>query len=103
MSFFGVFVDLRCKVATVTLALALSGFLAPLARAQQVAVAQLDGYVTDQSGQAVAGAQVKATEVDRDQVHQGITDVTGRYQFPDLPAGNYRLEVSYKGFKTYAQ
>ncbi|MGP8246130.1 MAG: carboxypeptidase regulatory-like domain-containing protein [Bryobacteraceae bacterium] len=85
------------------LALAVSGFLAPAARAQQVAVAQLDGYVTDPSGQVIAGAQVKAVEVDRDQVHLATSDVTGRYQFPNLPAGHYRLEVSYKGFKTYVQ
>ncbi|MGO9255450.1 MAG: carboxypeptidase regulatory-like domain-containing protein [Bryobacteraceae bacterium] len=103
MSCFGIFVDLRCKVATVVLAFAFTGLLAPHARAQQVAVAQLDGYVTDQSGQAIAGAQVKATEVDRQQVHLAATDITGRYQFPDLAAGNYQLEVSYKGFKTYVQ
>ena len=60
-----------------------------------MAVAQIDGYVTDPSGQAVAGAQVKATEVDRDQVHLATTDATGRYQFPNLPAGNYQLEVGY--------
>ena len=100
----GVFADLRCKAAAILLALAVTGFLAaPAARAQQVAVAQIDGYVTDPSGQAVAGAQVKATEVDRDQVHLASTDVTGRYQFPNLPAGNYQLEVSYRGFKTYIQ
>ena len=85
------------------LALACMCLLTPLVRAQQVAVAQLDGYVTDQSGQAVAGAQVKVTEVDRQQVHLANTDATGRYQFPDLPAGSYQLEVSYKGFKTYVQ
>ena len=77
--------------------------LAPGAWAQQVAVSQLDGYVTDQSGQAVVGAQIKVTEIDRGQVHLAETDVTGRYQFPDLSAGNYQLEVSYKGFKTYVQ
>jgi hypothetical protein len=86
------------------LALAVTGFLAvPAASAQQVAVAQLDGYVTDPSGQVIAGAQVKATEVDRDQIHLATTNLTGRYQFPDLPAGNYQLEINYKGFKNYVQ
>jgi hypothetical protein len=103
MSHFGVFADLRFRAVAVLVALAVSGFLAPAARAQQVAVAQLDGYVTDPSGQAIAGAQVKAVEVDRDQVHSATSDMTGRYQFPDLPAGNYQLEVSYQGFKTYRQ
>ncbi len=103
MSRFGVFADVRNWAAVVLLALAMIGFLAPAARAQQVAVAQLDGYVTDPSGQAVVGAQVKAIETDRDQVHAATTDVTGHYSFPGLPAGNYRLEVSSQGFKTYVQ
>ena len=96
-------VDLGCKLTAAMFALAVFSFLAPAARAQQVAVAQFDGYVTDPSGQAIVGAQVKGTEVDRNQVHLAATDATGRYQFPDLPAGNYMLEVSYKGFKTYVQ
>ncbi len=73
------------------------------ALAQQVAVAQLDGYVSDPSGQVIAAAQVKATEIDRDQVHSATTDATGHYSFPGLPAGNYRLEVSAAGFKGYIQ
>src|ERR1017187_4835137 len=95
--------DVRNGAAIFLLALAAIGFLAPAARAQQVAVAQLDGYVTDPSGQAVPGAQVRAIEVDRDQVHLATTDITGRYQLIGLPAGQYRLEVSYQGFKTYVQ
>ena len=31
------------------------------------------------------------------------TDVTGRYALPNLPIGNYQLEVSSPGFKTYVQ
>jgi hypothetical protein len=85
------------------LALAVVSLLLPAVRAQQVAVAQLDGYVTDPTAQSIVGAQVKAIEVDRDQVHLATTDVTGRYTFPSLPAGNYRLEVSSPGFKTYIQ
>jgi len=104
MSFFGVSGDLRFRAVIALLALAVTGFLAvPAASAQQVAVAQLDGYVTDPSGQVIAGAQVKATEVDRDQIHLATTNLTGRYQFPDLPAGNYQLEINYKGFKNYVQ
>jgi hypothetical protein len=68
-----------------------------------VAVAQVDGYVNDPSGQAVAGAQVKATEVDRDQVHWATTDIAGRYQLPNLPVGQYQLSISSPGFKTYVQ
>ncbi len=70
---------------------------------QQVAVAQLDGYVTDPSGQSIAGAQVRAIEVERNAVRTAATDVTGHYSFPGLPSGAYRLEVSSGGFKTYVQ
>jgi len=98
-----VLADIRNSAAIFLLVLALIGFLAPVARAQQVAVSQLDGYVTDPSGQAIVGAQVRAIEVDRDQVHLATTDMTGRYQLTSLPAGQYRLEVTYQGFKTYVQ
>ena len=68
-----------------------------------MAIAELDGYVTDPSGQAIAGADVKATNVDKGQVHNTVSDSSGRYALPDLPVGNYRLEVAAKGFKTYVQ
>lgn len=84
-------------------AFAIFSFLVPAVRAQQVAVAQLDGVVTDPSGQAIANAQVKTIEVDRNEVRLSNTDVTGHYAFPGLPAGSYRLEVSAPGFKTYVQ
>jgi hypothetical protein len=75
----------------------------PVAHAQAVAVAEVDGHVTDPSGQAIVGAAVKMTEIDRQQVRATTTDSTGRYQLPNLPVGNYQLEVSSAGFKTYQQ
>jgi len=98
------FVGLRSSAAILLLALAVIGFLAvSAARAQQVAVAEIDGYVTDPSGQAIVGAQVKTTDLDRGQVRTNITDATGRYTFPNLSIGNYQLEVSAPGFKGYVQ
>jgi hypothetical protein len=104
MSFEKVYAVLRNCVAISVFALAVIGFLAvSTARAQQVAVAEIDGYVTDPSGQAIVGAQVKATDLDRGQVRTNATDATGRYSFPNLSIGNYQLEVSAPGFKTYVQ
>src|SRR5215471_1278190 len=97
------FYQRRIGAAAALLALTGFTFLAPFARAQQVAVAQLDGYVTDPSGQAIVGALVKVTEVNRDQVRTANTDVTGRYQFPNLLAGSYQLEVNSPGFKSCVQ
>jgi hypothetical protein len=91
-------------VAISLFALAVIGFLAvSTARAQQVAVAEIDGYVTDPSGQAIVGAQAKVTDLDRGQVRTNATDATGRYAFPNLSIGNYQLEVSSPGFKGFVQ
>ncbi len=98
-----IFSDRRSAAAILLIVLAVLGAFAPRARAQAVAIAEIDGYVTDPSGQAIAGAQVKATEVDKGQVRDTVSEATGRYALPDLPVGNYQLEVSAKGFKTYVQ
>jgi len=103
MLFARILVDRRSAAAILLIALAVLGAFAPRARAQAVAIAEIDGYVTDPSGQAIVGAQVKATELDKDQVHNTMSNATGRYALPDLPVGNYRLEVSVSGFKTYVQ
>ena len=75
----------------------------PGARAQEVAVAEADGHVTDPSGASIAGASVKMTEVDRRTVHTFTTDAGGIFRFPNLPVGAYELEVSASGFKAYRQ
>src|SRR5437660_446152 len=69
--------------------------------AQQVAVAQVSGQVADPSGAALAGASVKMTEIDRAIVHAVTSDVNGKYLFPGLAVGRYRLEIRKQGFKTY--
>jgi hypothetical protein len=94
---------IRNSAAILLLAVAVFGSLAPAARAQQVAVAEIDGYVADPSGQAIVGAQVKITDLDRGLVRTAVTDATGRYSFPNLSIGNYQLEVSSPSFKVYVQ
>src|SRR5579871_5777656 len=71
--------------------------------AQAVAVAEIDGVVTDQTGKVIPGAQVTATETDKQAVHQTTTDSEGRFFLPNLPVGPYRLEVKVQGFKDYRQ
>ncbi|HLJ49751.1 MAG TPA: TonB-dependent receptor [Bryobacteraceae bacterium] len=99
------FADLvaRKKVVLSALAVALVLVLTPYVRAQAVAVAEVDGYVTDPSGQAIPGAQIKITEINKHQVRTTVSNATGRYAFPDLPVGSYVLEVSSPGFKAYRQ
>jgi cytoskeletal protein RodZ len=73
------------------------------ARAQAVAIAQLSGNVTDPSGSAIANAQVRMIETEKQAVHTTVTDAQGQYVLPGLPVGPYRLEVTVSGFKDYAQ
>ena len=68
-----------------------------------MAVAEVDGRVTDSSGASVAGATVKMTEADKQIVHTFTTDAAGVFRFPNLPVGPYILEVAAKGFKAYRQ
>ena len=76
--------------------------LAP-AQAQVTAIAQVSGTVSDPSGAAVANAKVLMTETDKTATRTATTDASGRYVFPELPVGPYRLEVNAPGFKQYVQ
>ncbi len=89
--------------ALAVLAIVLAGLFAPRAQAQAVAIAQVAGRVADPTGAPVAGAQVKIIETGKQQLHTAASDDQGRYTFPNLPIGSYRLEVQASGFKLYAQ
>jgi hypothetical protein len=94
----------RSKLAAgLSLAAVLMFFALPRARAQEVAVAEVDGRVTDPSGAAIPGAMVKMTEIDKRKLHTFTTDASGAFRFPNLPVGAYTLEVSSAGFKVYRQ
>src|SRR5271154_6764619 len=61
----------------------------------------ISGTVTDSSGAVVAKATVTATNKDTG-IHQTTaTDDKGFYSFPNLPIGNYELEVASSGFRSY--
>ena len=69
--------------------------------AQSVAVAEIDGHVTDPGGAAIVGAQVKVTGTEKHQVRATVTGAEGAYALPNLPVGSYVLEVNAAGFKSY--
>ncbi|HKN60514.1 MAG TPA: carboxypeptidase-like regulatory domain-containing protein, partial [Candidatus Acidoferrales bacterium] len=58
------------------------------------------GTVTDVTGAFIPNAQVKLLDVSGTLVGSKTTDSAGHYDFGDLPAANYRLEVSSPGFQT---
>lgn len=72
---------------------------APTVTAQQaVTSATLGGLVADASGAALPGASVTATNVETNQSRTSTADAEGRYRFPYLPVGTYRLRAERSGF-----
>ena len=57
------------------------------------------GTLTDPSGRALVGVQVKITNEGTGEVRTTSTQGDGAYLFPLLPPGTYRLETSKSGFK----
>ena len=61
----------------------------------------ISGTVTDSSGAAVVKADVTATNADTGISQTTATDDRGFYSFPNLPIGNYELQVASSGFRSY--
>src|SRR4051794_26669838 len=59
----------------------------------------LSGTVSDQSGSAVAGAKVELQSPATGLRRNAITSADGIYQFPALPVGDYRINISKGGFR----
>jgi hypothetical protein len=55
------------------------------------------GVVTDASNAPVAGVNVMLAEADGTAVAATTTDAAGRYTFPAVPAGNFRLTIAANG------
>jgi hypothetical protein len=74
--------------------------LASLASAQiEVGGASLNGTVTDQSGQVIAGAKVHIVSPDTGFTRDTTTSAAGLYSFTQIPVGNYSLTVDQSGFR----
>ncbi|MEQ1884742.1 MAG: carboxypeptidase regulatory-like domain-containing protein [Bryobacteraceae bacterium] len=78
------------------------GFLATAPVFAQ-AVSQISGTATDQTGAAVPGVEVTATQTETGLKRTVTTDETGNYVLTNLPIGPYRLEAMKQGFRTFAQ
>ncbi len=73
----------------------------PLGRAQST-TADITGSVTDASGAAIPNATVTLTEVDTKEVRTTKTGGGGDYTFSELGPGNYTVQISEPGFKSYS-
>jgi hypothetical protein len=62
--------------------------------------ASIEGLITDEHGAVIGGAEITATDLSIGVTRLAPTDDSGRYQIAALPNGDYRLEISAKGFQT---
>ena len=84
-------------LTTLLAAAAILCFMTPMTQAQTATTGQIVGVVTDPSGALVTGAKVVLTS-DAGVRREAQTGGNGRYTFPLLDPGAYRLEVTQSGF-----
>jgi outer membrane receptor protein involved in Fe transport len=68
----------------------------PVAFAQTTGT--VDGTITDQSGAALPGATVELTSPSLQGTRIAVTSNDGRYRFPSVPPGAYKVTASLSGF-----
>ena len=88
---------MRTRKLTTLLAAAILCFMTPMIQAQTATTGQIAGVVTDPSGAVVVGAKLALTS-DAGVRREAQSGSNGRYVFPLLDPGAYRLEVSLSGF-----
>jgi hypothetical protein len=77
--------------------------LFPSAARAQAANGTLLGNVRDESGGAVPGATITATETRTNIDRSVVSNETGYYTFTNLPPGVYRVEGELQGFKKFVR
>lgn len=75
----------------------------PLAAQQAPASASVHGTVRSAGNAPVAGAGVTITNLERNQAQTTAADEQGRFRFPVLAVGEYRLDVAADGFAPWQQ
>jgi len=90
--------NLRRLAVVMLVALVWAG-LPALARAQATRGTIL-GTITDQTGAAMPGATVVATETRTNATYDTVTNETGNFTFPNIPDGIYNIKAELQGFKT---
>lgn len=71
--------------------------------AQAIAVAQLNGTVTDPSGAIIGGAHVSVRNTGTNVTSTATSNDRGFYTITNLTPGTYELTTSYSGFANYRQ
>lgn len=66
----------------------------------QANLGRISGSITDQTGGAMAGAQVTVMDTERGVTRTLTTDDAGAYNASNLTPGTYTVRAEAKGFKT---
>jgi outer membrane receptor protein involved in Fe transport len=74
---------------------------ASLAFGQGIVTGSISGTVLDPQHAVVAGAPVRATQVETNRVFTTVSSTAGVVQLPSLPAGTYNVVVEVKGFSSF--
>jgi hypothetical protein len=82
---------------------ALAALCIPVQTNAQVLYGSVVGNVTDPSHAAVPSATVTITNKQTNLSRETLTNDTGGYSFPSVPAGTYDVKVSREGFATFTQ
>ncbi len=88
----------RMRITSVIVALLLFAVSLGTAAAQTLTGGTLSGTVTDQQGGALPGVSVTAVHEPTGTAYDAVSDGEGRFQFPNLQVGPYRVNVSLSGF-----
>src|SRR5512146_512366 len=72
-----------------------------LALGQGIVTGSISGTVTDQSGAVVAGATVRAVQVETNRAFTAVSSNAGVVSLPSLPPGTYTVTIAAKDFAAY--
>jgi hypothetical protein len=81
------------------LGIALLGLLSVHAFGQGETTSAIQGQATDSTGAVVSGATVTVTSRDTGSKRSVKTDESGRFNFPQLKPGAYKVEIETQGFE----
>ncbi len=70
-----------------------------MAQAQSQASATVSGTVTDPMRSVVSGAAVELLNTANNKSRRQTTNEAGQYTFSNVPSGNYKITVTWKGFR----
>ncbi|HWX56185.1 MAG TPA: carboxypeptidase-like regulatory domain-containing protein [Verrucomicrobiae bacterium] len=65
-----------------------------------VAIGSIAGVAADQTGAAIAGTAITATDESNGKHYETTTDQAGRYKLPTVAAGSYTVKFAAQAFKT---